>query len=68
MIQPLPSGQVSGPFSSASREAEIVDAGPGGRVFGQRAVIVAAGVVHVPVHERGIDILLAEPLGKRDAI
>ena len=47
---------------------EIVDAGPGGGVFGERAVIVAAGVVHVPVHEARIAALLLEPVGKREAI
>ena len=30
---------------------KIVDAGPSGGVFGERAVIVAAGVIHIPVHE-----------------
>src|SRR5260370_15019332 len=47
---------------------KIVDAGPGGGVFGERAVIVAAGVVHVPVHEARIAALLLEPIGKREAV
>src|SRR6266568_4415632 len=45
-----------------------MDAGPGGSVARERAVIVAAGVVHVPMQETRIETLLAEPIGKRDAI
>ena len=45
-----------------------MDAGPRGGVFGERALIVAAGVVHVPVHEARIAALLLEPIGKREAI
>ena len=47
-IQPLPSGQVNGPLSSARARSEIVDAGPGRGVRRERAVVVAAGVVDVP--------------------
>src|SRR5580658_5860155 len=47
---------------------KIVDARPGGGVFGERAVIVAAGVVHIPVDQTRIAALLLEPIGKREAI
>src|SRR5580692_3881808 len=53
-------------FGFAGRE--IVDSSPGGGVFGERAVVVAAGVVHVPVHEARIAALLLEPIGKRKTI
>ena len=43
---------------------ERVDAGPGGGVFGERAVVVAAGVVHVPVNKRRVEILLVKPIGE----
>src|SRR5580765_7629101 len=47
---------------------KIVDAGPGGSVFRKRAVIVAAGVIHVPVHKTRITALLLKPVGKGEAI
>ncbi len=47
---------------------KIMNAGPSGSAARERAVIVAAGVVHVPVQEAGIEALLAEPIGKRDAV
>src|SRR4029077_9721475 len=53
-------------FGFARRK--IVDASPGGSISGERAVIVAAGIVHVPVHETGIAALLLQPIGKRDTI
>src|SRR5580692_486669 len=53
-------------FHFAGRE--IVDAGPGGSVPGECAVIVAAGVVHVPVDEPRIRTLLLEPIGEREAV
>jgi len=34
----------------------------------ERAVIVAAGVVHVPVQKTGVEALLTEPIGERDAV
>jgi len=45
-----------------------MNAGPGGRVFGERAVVVAAGVVHIPVHKRRVEILIAEPVGEGDFV
>jgi hypothetical protein len=47
---------------------KIVDPGPGGGVLGERAVVVAAGVVHVPVDETRVAALLLEPVGKREAV
>ena len=47
---------------------KIVNAGPGGSAARERAVIVAAGVVHIPVQQAGIETALAKPAGKRDAI
>jgi hypothetical protein len=47
---------------------KIVDAGPSGSVAGKRAVVVTASVVHVPVKKAGIETMLAEPIGKREAI
>src|SRR3989475_4687183 len=47
---------------------EVVDAGPGRNCGRQRAVIVAAGVIHIPVQVRGIEALLAEPLRHRDLV
>src|SRR5260370_13618494 len=45
-----------------------MNAGGGGSAAGERYVIVAAGVIHVPVQEAGIEALLTEPIGKRDAV
>ncbi len=45
-----------------------MNAGPGGSVARERAIIIAAGVVHVPVEQARIEALLAEPIGERDAI
>ena len=45
-----------------------MNAGPGGGVFGQGAVIVAAGVVDVPVEVGRIEGLAAEPVGDGDAV
>ena len=53
-------------FGLAGRK--IVNAGPGRSVARERAVIVAAGVVHVPVEKAGIETLLAEPIRKREVI
>src|SRR5260370_16970686 len=45
-----------------------MNAGPGGSAARERSVIVVAGVIHVPVQEAGIEALLTEPIGKRDAV
>ena len=47
---------------------EIMDARPRRRVFRQRAIIVAAGVVDVPVQRRRIETLLRKPIGHGHAI
>src|SRR6266567_523262 len=47
---------------------EIMDSGPGRSGARERAVIVATGVVHVPMQETRIKALLAEPIGKREAV
>jgi hypothetical protein len=47
---------------------EIVNASPRGCVFGEGAVVVAAGVVHVPVDERRVEFLVAEPVGERNFV
>src|SRR5258708_19856253 len=47
---------------------KIMNAGPRGSVARERAVIVAAGVVHVPVQRAGIETVLAKPLRKRGAV
>src|SRR2546427_5270639 len=47
---------------------EVVDAGPGRNFGRQRAVIVAAGVIHIPVQVRGIEALLAQPLRHGDLV
>jgi len=47
---------------------KIMNACPGRSVARKRAVIVAAGIVYVPVQKTGIEALLAEPIGKRDAV
>ena len=47
---------------------EIVDAGPRGSVLGERAIVVAADVVHVPVDEARVAALLPKPIGERETI
>src|ERR1039458_5212667 len=47
---------------------EIVDAGPGGSVLGQRAVIVAAGVVYVPAQRTRGETLGGEPVRHRNMV
>src|SRR2546427_4970884 len=47
---------------------EVVDAGPGRNCGRQRAVIVAAGVIHIPVQVWGIETLLAQPLRHGDLV
>ena len=48
--------------------SEIVNAGPGGRVFGESAVVIAAGVVHVPIYEGRVEFLFEEPVGEGDFV
>ena len=47
---------------------EIMDAGPGGSVAREGSVIVAASVVHVPMEKAGVETLLTQPIGEREAI
>src|SRR5262245_47709057 len=63
-IQPLPSGQVSGPFSSLSRDARSCRRAPPR----PRAVVVGAGVVKVPEQRLRVEAVLREPGSKRQAI
>src|SRR5258708_22229988 len=42
-----------------------MNAGPGGGVGGERAVIVTAGIVQVPEQRPGIETILRQPIGKR---
>src|SRR6266700_7949095 len=47
---------------------EIMDSGPRGSVARERAVIVAAGGVQVPMQESRIKALLAKPIEKGEAV
>src|SRR5450631_202331 len=47
---------------------EIVDAGPGGGVTGQRAVVVTAGVVDVPTKRGGVEAFADQPIRHRDTV
>src|SRR5579871_2615145 len=45
-----------------------MNARPGGGVGCERAIVVAAGIVHIPEERFGIESLLGEPIAKREAV
>ena len=45
-----------------------MDAGPGGGLRGQSAIVVAAAIVDVPAQVGGIEIVLVEPVVHGDAV